>query len=428
MQPPTKPPVPFERLQRTTARKYPVGFTPTGPAILTPMLNPFELERYFARWEFTAPFLLSASDTEPWTMSELLSLASPQMSNTWENLSLGYTESTGHPVLRQAIADVYTQSSSVDASATPQPITADNVLVFSCAEEAIYVSMRALLKPGDHVVCLWPSYQSLYDVARSIGAEVTMVEVLEDDGWALSASQIKNAIRNTTRLVIINTPHNPTGSMPDHATWSSIVGTVDDAGAILFADEVYRLLEHGDGGPLATAASLSGRAISLGSVSKAFGLAGVRIGWIATRDATIFRTLETYKDYTTICASAPAEILAIIALSSWSHIVSTQKAIVTANLGHWERFMTDHKSLIRWVRPTGGSVGFPKWLGEGSVDEFAENAVQEAGVMVLPSSVFRHGNPRAAMTNNFRVGLGRKSFPGALDRLDTHIHARYGKI
>lgn len=428
MHPPTKPPVPFERLQRTTARRYPVGCTPTGPAILTPMLNSFELERYFARWEFTAPFLLSASDTEPWTMSELLSLASPQMSNAWENLSLGYTESTGHPVLRQAIADVYTQSSSVDASATPQRITADNVLVFSCAEEAIYVSMRALLKPGDHVVCLWPSYQSLYDVARSIGAEVTLVELLEDDGWALSASQIKNAIRNTTRLVIINTPHNPTGSMPDHAIWSSIVETVDDAGAILFADEVYRLLEHGDGGPLATAASLSGRAISLGSVSKAFGLAGVRIGWIATRDVTIFRSLETYKDYTTICASAPAEILAIVALTKWSSIVSGQKAIVTANLDLWEAFMSDHQSLFRWVRPTGGSVGFPQWLGEGSVDEFAENAVQEAGVMVLPSSVFRHGNPRAAMTNNFRVGLGRKSFPSALGRLDTHVRARYGDI
>ena len=399
--------------------------TPAGVAILTLMLNPFELERYFARWEFTAPFLLSASDTEPLAMSKLLSLASPETSNAWENLSLGYTESTGHPLLRQAIADLYAQTASEDGGAPPQAIAPDDVLVFSCAEEAIYVSMRALLKPGDHIVCLWPSYQSLYDVARSVGAEVTMVELREEDGWAVSASAIQNAIRKNTSLVIINAPHNPTGSMPDHTTWRKIVKTVDKTGAILFADEVYRLLEHGEGGPLDTAASLSPRAISLGSVSKAFGLAGVRIGWIATRDATIFHALETYKDYTTICASAPAEILAIIALNNWTLIVSNQKAIVTANLDLWEGFMADRKSLFRWVRPTGGSVGFPKWLGEGNVEEFAENAVQEAGVMVLPSSVFRHGNPRRAMTNNFRVGLGRKTFPGALERLDTHVRTRY---
>jgi len=391
-----------------------------------PMMNPFELERYFARWEFTAPFLLSASDTEPLAMSELLRLASPEMSDAWADLSLGYTESTGHPLLRQAIADLYTQTASDDGGEPPHAISSADVLVFSCAEEAIYVSMRALLKTGDHVVCLWPSYQSLYDVARSVGADVTLVELREEAGWAVSASEIEYAIQKNTRLVIINAPHNPTGSMPDHNTWRTIVKTVEDSGAILFADEVYRLLEHGDAVPLNAAATSSPRAISLGSVSKAFGLAGVRIGWIATRDAAIFRSLETYKDYTTICASAPAEILAIIALTKWSSIVSGQKAIVTANLNLWEAFMSDHESLFRWVRPTGGSVGFPQWLGEGSVDKFAENAVQEAGVMVLPSSVFRHGNPRAAMTNNFRVGLGRKSFPSALDRLDSHVRARYG--
>ena len=401
-------------------------FTSANPAILTLMLNPFELERYFARWEFTAPFLLSASDTEPWTMSDVLALASPEMANAWQNLSLGYTESTGHPALRRAIARLCSETACDDGSAPPQAISSDDVLVFSCAEEAIYVTMRALLKPGDHVVCLWPSYQSLYDVARSVGADVTMVELRAEDGWAVSASALQDAIRTTTRLVIINAPHNPTGSMPDHSTWRSIVEAVDDAGAILFADEVYRLLEHGDAVPLNTAASVSPRAISLGSVSKAFGLAGVRIGWVATRDASILRALETYKDYTTICASAPAEILAIIAVSNWSRIVSNQKAIVTANLDNWERFMADRRSLFRWVRPTGGSVGFPQWLGAGSVEEFAENAVQEAGVMVLPSSVFRHGNPRPEMTSNFRVGLGRKTFQGALDRLASHVRARYG--
>ena len=390
------------------------------------MLNPFELERYFARWEFTAPFLLSASDTEPWTMPELLGLASPEMSNAWENLSLGYTESNGHPLLRQAIADFYNQTASDNGGRPPQAIAREDVLVFSCAEEAIYVSMRALLKPGDHVICLWPSYQSLYDVARCVGAEVTMVELREEDGWAVSASAIEDAIRTNTRLVIINAPHNPTGSMPDHATWQALVKTVDEAGITLFADEVYRLLEHWDDAPLNAVATLSARAISLGSVSKAFGLAGVRIGWIATRDRAIFRSLETYKDYTTICASAPAEILTIVALTNWFRIVSGQKAIVTANLDLWEAFMADRRSLFRWVRPTGGSVGFPTWLGETSVEEFAENAVQKAGVMVLPSAVFRHGNPRSEMPSNFRVGLGRRSFPEALGRLDTHVRIRYG--
>ena len=162
----------------------------------------FALERYFARWEFAVEHLLCASDVEGYPMSDLVALAGDEERRLWDGLRLGYTESTGHPLLRAEIASLYRR------------VDPDEVLVFAGAEEAIFCLINVLVGPGDHVVVTWPGYQSLHEVARAAGAEVAFHELREADGWALDADRLLEAVTPATRLVVVNVPHNPTGMLP----------------------------------------------------------------------------------------------------------------------------------------------------------------------------------------------------------------------
>ena len=171
----------------------------------------FALERYFARWEFAVDHLLCASDVEGYPMADLLDLADDQTRGLWEGLALGYTESTGHSLLRAEIAALYSG------------LEADDVLVFAGAEEAIFCLANTTFGPGDHAVVTWPGYQSLYEVARATGAEVTLHELREDAGWAIDVDLLRRQVTSATRLIVINAPHNPTGMLPDNATFDAIV-------------------------------------------------------------------------------------------------------------------------------------------------------------------------------------------------------------
>src|SRR5687767_5852860 len=235
----------------------------------------FKLERYFAKWEFNAPYLLCSSDIEGWRMSELLALADEGGRERWEGLSLGYTESTGLPALRE-------ESSRLYPGVGPQ-----HVLTFGGAQEALFVLMNVLLGPGDHAVVTWPGYQSLYEVARATGAEVSLLRLREEDGWKLDLEAVKRELRPNTKLVVANFPHNPTGALPDAATWKGLFELAEERGAYVLADEVYRLLEHDPRDTLPAGVELSDRGLSLGVMSKAFGLAGLRVGWLVGRDAAL---------------------------------------------------------------------------------------------------------------------------------------------
>src|SRR6478672_6339002 len=246
----------------------------------------FTLERFFARWEFAVRYVLCASDVQPWTLADLLSLADNDAHERWEKLSLGYTESLGLPVLREEIAALY------------RGLTADDVITFAGAEEAIFLAMHALLKAGDHAVVVWPAYQSLHEVARSIGATVTLVPLNPRD-WSVDVDAVASAMQPNTKVVVVNSPHNPTGAQLEPAQFERLVAIAELHGAHLFSDEVYRFLEHSSA-RLPTAAERTDRGVSLGVMSKAFGLAGLRIGWIASRDHALLGNIARLKDYTTI--------------------------------------------------------------------------------------------------------------------------------
>ena len=363
----------------------------------------FALERFFARWEFAVEHLLCASDVQGYPMSGLLALADDETRAMWDGLTLGYTESTGHPLLRAEIASLY------DA------VEADDVLTFAGAEEAIFCLANVLLGPGDHAVVTWPGYQSLYEVARATGADVTLHELREDAGWAIDVHLLRRQVTETTRLIVINAPHNPTGSLPDRTTFDAVVALAEEVGAHLLVDEVYRFLEFDEADRLPAGADASPRGISLGVMSKSFAMAGLRIGWLATRDRDVLERCARFKDYTTICSSAPSEVLALIGLRARDAVLHRSRRIVADNLAILDPFFEGWSDRFSWVRPRAGSIGFPRLTVPGvSIDDWSASLVEAEGVLLLPGSQFGYGG------NHFRLGFGRTDLPIALERLERH--------
>ncbi|MBA2700232.1 MAG: aminotransferase class I/II-fold pyridoxal phosphate-dependent enzyme [Chloroflexi bacterium] len=363
----------------------------------------FALERYFARWEFAVEHLFCASDVQPYPMAELLSLADEECRRLWNDLTLGYTESSGHPLLRREIANLY------------QELSAEDVLVFAGAEEAIFCLANAALGPGAHAIVTWPGYQSLYEVARSTGAGVSLHELRESAGWAIDVEAIRRQLSPATRLIVINAPHNPTGMQPDRSTFDALVGLAEEAGAQLVVDEVYRYLEIDSADRLPAAADASARGVSIGVMSKSFAMAGLRIGWLASRDHELLARCAAFKDYTTICSSAPAEILALIGLRSRDTVLARSRSIVAANLERLDAFFESWSDQFSWVRPRAGSVGFPRLtVARVSIDDWAAELARAEGVLLLPGSQFGYEG------NHFRLGFGRTDLPVALERLEAH--------
>jgi aspartate/methionine/tyrosine aminotransferase len=361
----------------------------------------FALERFFARWEFAVKHLLCASDVEGWSMADVVALADDETRSLWDGLRLGYTESTGHPLLRAEIANLY------------ETVEPDGVLVFAGAEEAIFCLSNVLLGPGDHAIVVWPGYQSLYEVGRAAGAQVSLHALRESDGWALAVERIRRSMRPNTRLVVVNAPHNPTGMLPSAAEWRTLTELCVEAGVHLLADEVYRFLEFDEAARLAAGADTFDRGISLGVMSKSFALAGLRIGWLATRDRELLARCAAFKDYTTICSSAPSEILALIALRARDRVLARSREIVLGNLPLLDAFFERWAGPFSWVRPRGGSIAFPRLLSRSTtIDRVAADLIEAEGVLIAPGSIFGMAD------GHFRLGFGRTDLAEALAGLE----------
>jgi len=366
-------------------------------------IEPFALERYFATYEFAARYLLSASDCESLSQRELLVLADPEALRLWEDLGLGYTESQGHPLLRQEIAGLY-------GNANP-----DDILV-AAPEEAIFIAMNALLGPGDHVIVISPAYQSLYEVATALGCRVSRWPVeLHGDRWRLDPDRLGDLCRPDTRLIVVNFPHNPTGYLPARASLDRIVEQAAKRGIPVFSDEMYRLLEYDEGRRLPSLIDLCDGAVVLSGLSKAFSLPGLRIGWLATKDRELLNRFAGFKDYTTICSSAPSEILGIIALRAAEAIVRCNLRIIAGNLLAAEHFCARRPGLFAWIPPQAGSVAFPRFLADLPVRHFCADVLRRRSVMIVPDDVFGWEG------NHFRVGLGRVNLPQALEQVEDYI-------
>ena len=397
-------------------------------------LPDFNLETFFSRWEFAARHHLTASDAQTVSVGELLALGTDADRAEFASLGLGYIPTWGGDALRAAIAGTY------------ERIAPEDVLCFAGAEEAMYLLMRALAGPGDHVVITVPNYQSMETLPLAFGAEVTGVTLrcppasglapygpfggasgaLPDRGWTLDLDEVRRALRPNTRLVAVNFPNNPTGAVPDRATFEGLVALCAERGVRLLSDEVHRGLELDSARRLPQAADLSPTALSLNVMSKSYGLPGLRVGWLASGDRALLGRLERLKHYTSICNSAPSEFLSTLALRHGETLQGRNRALIAANIPIFQAFFARWLEVFDWAPPQGGCICFPRYLGGDGVEAFCEALVRDAGVLLAPASLFQSALADVPR-DRFRLGIGRSNPGPALDAMDAFLADRAGK-
>jgi len=345
-------------------------------------------------------------------MHELLSMADDDSKQLWNNLKLCYTESQGHPDLRAEVADSF---HSVCSS--------DNVIV-GAPQELIYMAMRVLGDGCSHAIAPFPAYQSLYDNLKSIGVQVDkwVPELnVNSQKWQFSIPHLKSLIQANTKLIVVNFPHNPTGAVVAEQEWRELIELCKEKDIYLFSDEMYRYLD--DGGNLSSASDLYEKAVSLFGVSKSLSLPGLRIGWLVTRDEGIMTKLGVFKDYLSICSSAPSEILALIAVRNRNLILTRNKAMISKNKALLTSFFEQEHVQENFLFPSAQSHGtttFVKMRGPllkryGSATAFCKDLLEKKGVLLLPAKQYDFNDVY------FRLGFARANLPEVLQEFSDFL-------
>jgi len=366
-------------------------------------INDFRLECYFEKYEFTAPYLLTQSDCESMTTKELLSLE-PGAEEAYLNQWLGYTETWGDPELRQIIASLY------------KNMTAEDVLVFHGAQEAIFGYMNVMLDEGDHMIAMYPNYQSAYEIAKSIpNCELSLWHI-RDDGqkWVIDFDELEALIKPNTKVIAVNSPNNPTGYTFTNEEIKKLCEICRKHDIYLFSDEVYKGLEL-DGEKRDWMADHYEKCASLGVMSKAYGLAGLRVGWLVSKDHEMLKKVVKFKHYMSICDSAPAEFLAKVALRHSDELLERSKNIIRNNIKIADEFFDKYPYLFEKKPITCGPVAYHKLLIDMPIKEFCQLAVDKKGVLLLPSYIYEMDG------QYFRMGYGRKNMPECLAKFEEFL-------
>lgn len=365
-------------------------------------LPPFALERWMTTYETQVEYDLAESGIQPLSTAELLGYDADPDARLAELLALplNYSEARGTAELRSRIAATY-------ADATP-----DDVLVTTGAIEANYLVFNALLEPGDNVVAVYPAYQQLYTVPETIGCNVRRLELHEENAYRYDLDLLRTLVDEHTRLIVINTPHNPTGAVLTADECARVYSLAESAGAYILSDEAYRWLRV-DKHPLAPPMrDLGPRAISVGTLSKPFGLPGLRIGWIAAT-AEIAERCWAQRDYTTLSPAGTSDFLACRALEHRDAILARTDAISATNLATLRAFISERGDLFSWVEPKGGLLGMLRYHLDMPSYEVANRLAEESSVMLAPGASF-------GLEHRVRIGLGTRPdrFVAGLERVD----------
>ncbi len=365
-------------------------------------INDFELEVFFTKYEFNAPYLLTQSDCQSISIEELLSYKDGAKED-FLNLNLGYTEVCGSSELRKRVSSLYT---TMDES---------NIIIHSGAQEGIFNFMNILLDKGDHIITQYPIYQSLFEVASSIGCDNSKWMLKQDNrGWYTNIEELENLIQPNTKLIVLNSPNNPTGYTFKKEELHKIIEIAKKHNIYIFCDEVYKGLEV-DNINRPWLADLYDKGISLGVMSKSYGLAGLRIGWIATKDLDILDRLTKMKHYTSICSSAPSEFLASLALEYSDKILKKNLKLIKKNLNIADKFFKKYPTLFQFNAPMAGPVGFIKMNINEPINEFCAKLVKEKGVLLLPSDIYFYEG------QYFRMGFSRDNFELSLQKFEEYL-------
>jgi aspartate/methionine/tyrosine aminotransferase len=349
-------------------------------------IEPFTLERWFAKYEHEAEIMLAESGIRSLPASRF----------DLDPGDLGYVIPTnGDPEFRAEIAERYDREQSE--------------VLFTCGtQEANFLTFLSLLNDGDHAVVVTPAYQSLHAVPESL-ATVTRVG-LEPPEWTLDPDAVAEAMRPETSLVVVNNPNNPTGKYHPRETIEALYEIAADHGAYLLCDEVYRLLADD---PLTPVASMGPYGISTTGLTKAYGLAGLRFGWLAGPPEVV-NAAWNWKDYTTISPSLLSQHVAQQAIDDEDAILSMNRELASENRETTRAFLDRHD--LDWFEPIGvnGFVTVPEGFATGQ--SFCERVIQEESVVLAPGDAFGH-------PDRFRIGFGLESdkLDNGLSRLDSFL-------
>ena len=354
-------------------------------------IEPFQLERWMTTYEMTARWDIAESGIFPMSTREIVDLLPPEERerklDRLLDLRLGYSEACGGAELRSLIAGTYENTSP------------DEVLVTTGAIEANFLLFNELLSEGDRVVIVDPAYQQLQSVARAIGCDVALWRLRAEDGFRFDLDALRRLATPGTRMIVVNTPHNPTGAMLSASELREIYALAADLDAWVLSDEAYRWLDLPGNAPLAPPMrNLGPRAISTGTFSKPFGLPGLRTGWLVAPEDVV-RRCWGLRDYISLSPGKLNDALATIAFRHRDQIVARTRDIVAANLPVAEQWFADNADLVSWTPPRGGLLALMRYELDLPSLELANRLAEDYGVMLAPGSAFGY-------EGCLRIGIG----------------------
>ena len=369
-------------------------------------IAPFSTEHFYAQYEFTTPYQLCNSDCETISVEELMKIAEVPLEQ-FGHLSLGYTETLGNPLLRESIAATYSQADTEDVVMLATPI------------EGIYLVAHAALNPGDEVIVLAPAYDALINTFEHVvgPSNVRRWEFVPDENntrWKLDFDQLVSLISPKTKMLVVNFPHNPTGFLPMQNQLDDLVTIVEQHNLILFCDEMYFGLVHSGTPAISSAADLTRQAIVLSGLSKTYGLPGLRTGWLVIRDEELRQNIVNWKFYTSICASAPSEFLALAAWKVRDQLRDRSVTQIEHNLKLADSFFARWPELFTWRKPMAGSTALIG-MDIPSVTDFAVQLAEKAGVLIQPAITLGWDD------QHLRMGFGRAVFGEALEKFEEYL-------
>jgi aspartate/methionine/tyrosine aminotransferase len=368
-------------------------------------IPPFLLDQWLATYEFASPpirYNLASSTGPRWTLSDLLALGDSGELKDLGDLRLSYTKPQGSDELRKQVAALH-------------DVDPDWVVITTGASEALSALYCLAAEPGASITLPFPSFPAMPVMARAWGLGVSTYALDRANGFKQSAERVLAAVGESTRLVLVNTPHNPTGSVMPYAEIARLAANLEHRLIPLVVDEVYHPLYH-DAAPGPSAAKLA-NTIVVGDLSKALSLPGLRIGWVIDRDARRRERLIDLRSYFTISGSPLTEAIAAHALANRDEILGRVRAVAAANLVALTDFMNVHADTLGWIAPAGGTTVFP-WLRDGSDAKQLCVALAEAGVLFAPGYTFD-------APEHFRLGFGAQAegFAQALNIVSDTLRA-----
>jgi aspartate/methionine/tyrosine aminotransferase len=346
------------------------------------------------RWELEVEYDICESGILPLSLGELYTLIDSEQAADLEaqvtSMPQSYSEARGTLALRTALANTYCG------------VTPDDILVTTGAIEANFLLFNTLLDPGNHVVAVSPAYQQLNSVPKAVGADVDLWSVVQHDGtFAYDVDHLEALLRPNTRLIVINTPHNPTGATLDSDQLDRIIDLARERDAWILSDEAYRWLDHEDGVPVVEPTrNRYEKAISVGTVSKPFGMPGLRVGWFAA-NSEIVDQAWSLRDYVSLSPSKISDLITTALITNREAIFPRNRRIMKENLKFARAWFAENGDLATWQEPRAALLAMMRYTAPVDSLTLANRLAGEAKVMLAPGSAF-------GLEGQLRIGIGQR--------------------